>query len=95
MLAAARSAGRPIAIEVLANSGGLDVLRADASAAAARLETLHKQYPNLTLVACGQTIERLREKGIAVHLVPDATVATSALDEVVRRIHEGWTYVRA
>jgi intracellular sulfur oxidation DsrE/DsrF family protein len=94
MLAAARRNGRSIAIEILANSSGLDVLRPDASPAAARLESLRAEYPNLTLVACGQTIERLREKGVTVHLVPDATVASSALDEVVKRIHEGWTYVR-
>jgi len=29
-----------------------------------------------------------------VHLLPQTVVATSALDEVVKRIHEGWTYVR-
>jgi intracellular sulfur oxidation DsrE/DsrF family protein len=94
MLAAARRAGRPLAVEVLANSTGIDVLRADGSAAATRLAALHTEYPNLTLMACAQTIERLREKGVTVRLVPQAEVATSALDEVVKRIHEGWTYVR-
>jgi uncharacterized protein len=94
MLAAARRAGRPIAIEVLANGTGLDVLRAGTSGSAVRLASLRTKYPNLTLVACGQTIERLREKGVAVQLLPETAVATSALDEVVKRIHEGWTYVR-
>jgi len=36
----------------------------------------------------------LRERGVAVQLLPQTAVATSALDEVVRRMHEGWTYVR-
>ncbi len=94
MLAAARRAGRPLAVEVLANSTGIDVLRADGSAAATRLAALHTEYPNLTLMACAQTIERLREKGVTVRLIPQAEVATTALDEVVKRIHEGWTYVR-
>lgn len=94
MLRAARADGRPVAIEILANNTGLDVLRIDVPGASARLASLRSENPNLTLVACGQTIERLRERGIVVQLLPRTTVATSALDEVVRRIHEGWTYVR-
>ena len=94
MLAAARRSGRPLAIEVLANGSGLDVLRAGDTGPAARLAALRAEYPNLTLVACKQTIDRLREKGVVVQLLPETAVATTALDEVVQRIHEGWTYVR-
>lgn len=98
MLRAARVSGRAVAIEIVANNTGLDVLRLDATGNAAgnaaRLAALHAEYPNLTLVACAQTLERLRDKGIEARLVPDASVATSALDQIVKRIHEGWTYVR-
>ena len=94
MLRAARADGRPIAIEILANNTGLDILRLDVPGPSARLASLRTDNPNLTLVACGQTIERLRERGVAVQLLPQTEVATSALDEVVRRMHEGWTYVR-
>lgn len=95
MLRAARAANRDVAIEIVANSSGLNVLRTDGPAqVTGRLSALRAEFPNLTLVACAQTIERLREKGITVHLLPDTTVASSALDEVVRRMHEGWTYVR-
>jgi intracellular sulfur oxidation DsrE/DsrF family protein len=94
MLRAARASGRTVAIEIVANNTGLDVLRLDAAGNAARLAALHAEYPNLTLVACAQTLERLREKGIEARLVPDASVAASALDQIVKRIHEGWTYVR-
>jgi hypothetical protein len=95
MLRAARKSGRTVAIEVVANNTGLDVLRLDAPGGARRLAALHGEFPNLTLVACAQTIERLREKGLPARLLPDAIVATSALDQVVKRIQEGWTYVRA
>lgn len=95
MLRAARATGKDVAIEVVANGGGLDILRADGPAqATGRLVSLHAEFPNLTLVACAQTIERLREKGVSVRLLPQATVAASALDEIVKRMHEGWTYVR-
>lgn len=95
MLRAAREAGRSVAIEVIANNTGLDVLRLDAAGEARRLASLRTEFPNLTLVACAQTIERLREKGVQPHLLPEAIIATSALDQVVKRIQEGWTYVRA
>lgn len=95
MLRGARAAGRPVAVEIVANNTGLDLLRIDGPAAISRrLTSLRADYPNLTLVACAQTIERLREKGVVVQLLPDTVVATSALDEIVQRIHEGWTYVR-
>jgi hypothetical protein len=94
MLRASRASGRPIAIEILANNTGLDVLRVDVPGPSVRLASLRAENPSLTLVACGQTIERLRERGVVVQLLPRTVVATSALDEVVKRIHEGWTYVR-
>lgn len=95
MLRAARAGGKDVAIEIVANGSGLDVLRVDGPApVTARLRSLRAEFPNLTLVACAQTIERLREKGVTVRLLPEAAVASSALDEVVKRMHEGWTYVR-
>lgn len=94
MLRAARADGRPIAIEILANNTGLNVLRIDVPGPSIRLAALRAENPNLTLVACGQTIERLRERGVDVQLLPETAVATSALDEVVTRVHGGWTYVR-
>ena len=94
LLRSARDTNRPIAIEILANNTGLDLLRADVAGPSERVASLRAENPNLTLVACRQTIERLRERGIVVHLLPETAVATSALDEVVTRIHEGWTYIR-
>jgi intracellular sulfur oxidation DsrE/DsrF family protein len=94
LLRAARDSNRPIAVEILANNTGLDLLRADVAGPSERLASLRAENPNLTLVACRQTIERLRERGVVVQLLPETAVATSALDEVVTRIHEGWTYIR-
>jgi intracellular sulfur oxidation DsrE/DsrF family protein len=93
MLRAARAAHRAAAVEIVANNTGLDILRADVSPYVGRLEALRAQYPNLTLVACGLTVQRLRDKGVAVRLIPDTIVSTSALDQILKRIHEGWTYL--
>lgn len=94
MLRAARGAGRGVAVEVVANRSGLRLLQADLSPHAERIGRLRAEYPNLALVACGQTVERLREQGVEVRLLPGTRVASSALDEIVARMSEGWSYVR-
>jgi intracellular sulfur oxidation DsrE/DsrF family protein len=95
LLRGARAAGRKVDVEIVANSTGLDLLRVDASPYLARVATLRRQFPNLTFVACNQTIERLREHGVAVDLLPGVHVAPSALDQVVKRLQGGWVYIRA
>jgi intracellular sulfur oxidation DsrE/DsrF family protein len=80
-------------MEIVANGSGLDILRADVSQYAQRIEALRANYPNLTLVACGLTVQRLRDQGVVVRRIPNTVVSTSALEQIVRRIHEGWTYV--
>ena len=91
----ARAAGRQVKVEIVANNSGMDILRTDTSAYAARLERLRAKYPNLTYIACNQTADRLREKGTAVKLLPGVHVAPTALDEIVKRMQEGWVYIRA
>lgn len=91
----ARAAGRKVKVEIVANQTGMDILRSDTSAYAGRLERLHADYPNLTFIACNQTADRLREKGVAVKLLPGVHFAPTALDEIVKRMQQGWVYIRA
>jgi len=94
-LRAARAAGREVQVEIVANNAGMDILRADTSAYARRLERLRAAYPNLTYVACNQTADRLRDRGVVVSLLPGVHVAPTALDEIVKRMQQGWVYIRA
>lgn len=94
LLRAARAAGRGIEVEIVVNGPGLDLLRNATAAPALRLASLKHEHPALGLVACGQTVQKLREAGTEVRLVPGATVASSALDQIVMRMQQGWTYVR-
>jgi intracellular sulfur oxidation DsrE/DsrF family protein len=91
----ARAAGRKVHVEIVANQTGLDILRADKSPYAKRLEQLSAAYPNLTYIACHQTADRLREKGVKVRLLPGVHYAPTALDEIVKRMQQGWVYIRA
>jgi len=95
VLRAASRDGRWLRVEVVANSSGLDMLRSDVAPFPERLAALRAAYPGVTLVACNQSIDRLREKGVVVRLLPGVEVAPSALDQVVKRLQGGWAYVRA
>ena len=94
ILETARSAGRTVSVEIVANSGGLDLLREGVSAHAGRIAGLRAAYPGLSLVGCGQTAQRLREGGTEVYFLPGTVTASSALDQIVLRMQQGWAYVR-
>lgn len=95
LLRAARAEDRHIKVEIIANRTGIELLDANTSRYAGRLAALQRQFPQLRVVACGQTLDRLRSKGKRITLLPGTEVAPSALDEVVKRLQAGWIYVRA
>lgn len=86
--------GRPVQVELLVNGDGLDLVRADVSAFADRIASLNAAHHNLKFIACNNTIEMLRLQGVNVDLLPDVTVAPSALGEVMTRLRQGWTYIQ-
>lgn len=94
LLAEAKHEGRPIQLHLAANSHGLDLFRTSTSPFAARLHNLQAKYPNLTLIGCGQTIKRLKERDQDTALLPDVQVVPAVLDEVVNNLKAGWTYIK-
>jgi len=77
-------------VEIVANEGGLDLLRSDRTPFADRIRELAGQ--DVLFFACSRAIERLEEQGVEVRLVPEANTHYSALDRVVHRMQQGWTY---
>lgn len=95
MLQSYRSSGRALRVEVVGNSKGLDLLRESLSQHKQRIHELAERFPNLTFVACQNTIDRLRvEHGVEVKLLPDAALTASGVVHVVERQKEGWSYIR-
>jgi intracellular sulfur oxidation DsrE/DsrF family protein len=90
-LAQSRGQGQ---VELVVNSLGIDLLRQDRSPERVRIERLAERYPNLAFVACGQTVARLLREGQQVVLVPEARVASSAINEIMARMRQGWVYVK-
>jgi len=95
LLRDASAAKRRLELKIVANGPGIDLFRAGDAELAGRLAALRRDYPGVSFVACGQTIERRKAKGQPVELVAGTTVATSALHEVVEHLRAGWIYVRA
>lgn len=79
-------------VEIVANEGGLDLLRSDRTPFADRIRALAEQ--DVLFFACSRAIDRLEEQGVRVVLVPEADTRYSALDRVVMRLQDGWTYER-
>ncbi len=89
-----RVMGQPVQVEVIANNYGLDLLRADVTPYAARIEKLARQHTNISFVACGQTMRRLSKEGVKVKLLPETRVAPTAIGEIINRLQHGWTYIK-
>jgi len=83
-----------VQLEVVANTEGLSLLRADTSPYPERIRRLAQQFNNVSFLACSRTIEKLRMRGIDVHLLPEARVIPGALEAIVDRMQEGWVYIR-
>lgn len=83
-----------IELEIIANAEGLDLLREDASPFAQRVKDLSQRYPKIKFIACSNAIERMREKGIEPNLINAVHQGPTALDQVVKRMNDGWTYIK-
>jgi intracellular sulfur oxidation DsrE/DsrF family protein len=94
LLDEAERQGRTMQLEVIANSHGIQLLRAGHSPHAARIERMQQRHANLHWVACGQSLARFAGEGQKVELLPAARTAPTAIGEIVTRLQQGWTYVR-
>jgi len=84
-----------VAIQILANGKGLNMLRNDKSPYAKRIADMQSNYNNLVFMACAKAIARVQQTtGQAVPLLPNTKIAPSALSEALNRQREGWTYIK-
>lgn len=94
LLTNARKHNANVQVEILANSQGLELLRADRSPYVKRIASLTQNNENIRLIVCAQTLARLtREEGRIV-LLPNTQVAPTAIGQVVDRLQQGWTYIK-
>lgn len=85
---------RQARVELVVNNSGLDLLRQETTPYAERIAALAARYETLAFVACGNAIARYRSAGLDVTLVPEARVERTAVEHIVDRVREGWTYLK-
>jgi intracellular sulfur oxidation DsrE/DsrF family protein len=90
----AQKEGVEAKLEIVANSYGLNLLRAGYTPYIDRINALAHKHANLSFIACGQTVARFKREGQDVKLIQQAKMAPSAIGEVVSKMREGWTYIR-
>ena len=83
-----------VQVEVIANGGGLDLLRADTSPQAQRVSRMMQSHANLRFIACANAIKHMEERGVHVSLINHTEQAPSALEHIVMRLQQGWHYVK-
>ena len=80
-------------IEIIANGRGLDLLSTSATPFEARISSL-TDSEIVTVLACQRALSQLRSAGIEIDLIPEAEYASSALDWIIKRLQQGWVYVK-
>ncbi len=95
MLTSYGEQGKKLRIEIVAHGKGLAMLREKLSTQKQKIAELSQHFPNLTFVACMNTVKRLRvEQGVIVNLIPEAIPTRSGVAHVVKRQQEGWIYIQ-
>ena len=84
--------GRDVQVEVIANSGGINLMRSGGSPFERRVRELSDRYTNLQFVACMNALRNLRKEGVEPVMIDDVHTGATAVDHIVKRLHEGWTY---
>ena len=81
-------------IEVVANAGAIDLLRADFPMSK-KVARIMDEHDNITFIACTNAINKLRAQGIDPTMVKDVKTEVAALTHIIERMNSGWTYVKA
>lgn len=95
LLRASREKNRPLQLEIVANAEGLGLLR-QGSPFSGRVQAISRQHDNVAFLACGIAMENVRLKeGREAELLPEARKIDAALEQILRRLKQGWTYVKS
>ncbi len=82
-------------LEILANSEGLALVTNNGKSYNKQLQILQQKYKNLTVMVCGETLKRIQHvQGKKIELLPNTTIVPSAINQIVNRQQNGWSYIR-
>ena len=82
-----------VRVDLISNHKGVELLEVD-NPNSKKLVHLMSKYPNLTLFACKRTLERAKNRGKPMKLLPQVQHDKPAIDAVVERLNSGWNYIK-
>ncbi len=94
IMAQYKDSGLDYQIEVIANAGGINMLRDDVSPYKKRISQIMKHYDNVSFIACSNALERLRLQGIQPHLIQQTKTGVTAVEQIIKRLQQGWVYMK-
>lgn len=83
-----------VQVEVVANAGGIDLMRTGTSPYQSRVTQLTERYSNLQFIACANALRNLRSSGVEPDMLTNTHTEKTAVDHIVGRLQDGWTYKR-
>jgi intracellular sulfur oxidation DsrE/DsrF family protein len=87
--------GEEVAIEIVAYSQGLHMLRDDTSPVKQEIRDLRKKVPQVAFGACNNTKMAMeRREGKPVPIIPEATIVPAGIVRLVELQEDGYSYVK-
>lgn len=81
-------------VEVVANAGGLDLMRAGVSPFEKQVADMIRRHDNVHFIACANGIRNLFRRGEHPRFISNVDTGKTAVDHIVDRLQAGWTYVK-
>lgn len=87
--------GHQVEIRIVAYNAGLHLLRSDTSPVYERLNSFNQSMPNVTFIACGNTISGMtRKEGTPPPIADFAEVVPGGIRELIDLAEAGWVVIR-
>jgi intracellular sulfur oxidation DsrE/DsrF family protein len=87
--------GEEVDIQIVAFNAGLHMLREDTSKVKPRLESFRKGMPNVSFIACQNTLDAMtRNEGKTPPLVENAKLVPAGAVRLIELAEQGWTIIR-
>jgi len=95
LLATYRKANMPIKVDIIANKGGINMLRPHISPYIQRIQKLISDS-SVSFYACEQSVAKAQKReGVEIVLLPGVKSDKKARELIPARLEKGWVYIKA
>lgn len=81
-------------VTVIANAGGIDLMRSDTSPFKNQILDIMSNDDNIHFIACATAIHELHKKGINPVFFDFVDTHKPAIDQIIEHVQDGWAYLK-